>query len=191
MFLKRGKSMSANKMPTTKKIVLSALFIAIGLVLPFLTGQLQQIGNKLLPMHLPVFLCGLVCGWQYGAAVGAIVPILRSLLFGMPIMMPNAVSMAFELCTYGLVAGVVYFAFRKQNVISVYVAIITSMLAGRAVWGVAQTVLLGMKDNPFTMKMFVAGAFVNAVPGIIIQLVLIPAIMAALDRTGVHKYRGR
>lgn len=183
--------MSANKMPTTKKIVLSALFIAIGLVLPFLTGQLQQIGNKLLPMHLPVFLCGLVCGWQYGAAVGAIVPILRSLLFGMPIMMPNAVSMAFELCTYGLVAGVVYFAFRKQSVISVYVAIITSMLAGRAVWGVAQTVLLGMKDNPFTMKMFVAGAFVNAVPGIIIQLVIIPAIMAALDRTGVHKYRGR
>lgn len=174
-----------------KNMVLSALFISIGLVLPFLTGQLQQVGNKLLPMHLPVFLCGLVCGWQYGAAVGATVPILRSLLFGMPIMMPNAVSMAFELCTYGLVAGIVYFTFRKQSVIAVYVSIITSMLAGRVVWGIAQTVLLGMKDNPFTMKMFVTGAFVNAVPGIIIQLVLIPAIIAALDRTGVHKYRGR
>lgn len=182
--------MSNSRFSTTKKLVLSALFIAIGIVLPFLTGQLQQLGNKLLPMHLPVFLCGLVCGWQYGAAVGATVPILRSLLFGMPMMMPNAVSMAFELCTYGLVAGLVYFAFKKQNVIAVYVSIISAMLAGRAVWGVAQTVLLGMKDNPFTMKMFVAGAFVNAVPGIIIQLIIIPAILAALDRTGVHKFRG-
>lgn len=182
--------MSNSRFSTTKKLVLSALFIAIGIVLPFLTGQLQQLGNKLLPMHLPVFLCGLVCGWQYGAAVGATVPILRSLLFGMPMMMPNAVSMAFELCTYGLVAGLVYFAFKKQNVIAVYVSLISAMLAGRAVWGVAQTVLLGMKDNPFTMKMFVAGAFVNAVPGIIIQLIIIPAILAALDRTGVHKFRG-
>lgn len=179
------------KLLTTKKLVLSALFIAIGLLLPFLTGQLQQLGNKLLPMHLPVFLCGLICGWQYGAITGAVVPLLRSLLFGMPIMFPNATSMAFELCTYGLVAGLVYAAFKKQSIIATYISLIVSMLAGRVVWGVVQALLLGMKDNPFTVKMFIAGAFVNAVPGIIIQLVLIPAIMAALDRTGVHKFRGR
>ena len=98
---------------STKKLVLSALFISIGLVLPFLTGQIQQFGNKLLPMHLPVLLCGLICGWQYGAVVGFVLPILRSFLFGMPVMFPNAVSMSFELLTYGLIAGIVYCAFKK------------------------------------------------------------------------------
>ena len=67
-----------------KNLVLAAMFMAIGFVLPFLTGQIPQIGNMLLPMHLPVFLCGLICGWQYGLAVGFILPLIRSLVFGMP-----------------------------------------------------------------------------------------------------------
>ena len=90
---------------TTQKITLSAMFIAIGIVLPFFTGQIRQIGSMLLPMHLPVFLCGLICGWQYGAAAGFILPLLRSFLFGMPPMYPMAAAMSFELATYGLVAG--------------------------------------------------------------------------------------
>ena len=87
-----------------KKITLSAMFLAIGLVLPFLTGQIPEIGSMLLPMHIPVLLCGLICGWQYGGAVGLIVPLLRNLLFGMP-PMPGAVSMAFDLAAYGLIIG--------------------------------------------------------------------------------------
>ena len=82
--------------------------MAIGLLLPFLTGQIQQIGNMLLPMHLPVFLCALICGWQYGVAVGFVLPLLRYLLFGMPPIFPVGVAMAFELATYALVAGLVY-----------------------------------------------------------------------------------
>ena len=47
-------------------LILAALCMALGIVLPFFTGQIPQIGGMLLPMHLPVLLCGLLCGWQYG-----------------------------------------------------------------------------------------------------------------------------
>ena len=92
----------------TRKMTLAALFMALGLVLPFLTGQVPAVGKMLLPMHIPVLLCGFVCGWQYGLLVGCIVPIFRSMLFGMPIMMPTAVGMAFELGMYGLICGLLY-----------------------------------------------------------------------------------
>ena len=76
------------------RLALSALFLAIGFVLPFLTGQIQQVGNMLLPMHLPVLVCGFVCGWPWGLAVGFVLPLLRSLFFGMPPMVPTALAMA-------------------------------------------------------------------------------------------------
>lgn len=85
-------------------LVLAAMFLAIGIVLPFFTGQIPQIGRMLLPMHLPVLLCGLICGWQYGGAVGFVLPILRYALFGMP-PMPNGLAMAFELAAYGIIVG--------------------------------------------------------------------------------------
>ena len=77
-------------------LVLAAMFLALALVLPFLTGQIPQIGGMLLPMHLPVFLCGLICGWRYGAVVGFVAPLMRMALFGMPPLVA-AVAMAFEL----------------------------------------------------------------------------------------------
>ena len=89
--------MSETKKNSLLNLVLSAMFLALGLVLPFLTGQIKEIGNMLLPMHIPVMLCGLVCGPQYGLLVGAITPILRSSLFGMPVMYPHAINMVFEL----------------------------------------------------------------------------------------------
>lgn len=176
-------------MRTVHKLVFSAMFLAIGIVLPFLTGQIQQIGNLLLPMHLPVLLCGLICGWQYGAAVGLITPLLRSLLFSMPPLYPTALSMAVELAVYGLVVGLIYAAFKKQNVLSVYAALLPAMVVGRIVWGAVQAGLLGVQGKAFTLSAFWAGAFINAVPGIILQLVLIPGIMAALHYTGVLRFR--
>ena len=92
----------------TKKLVYSALFLALALVLPFLTGQIQTFGQMLAPMHLPVLLCGFVCGPVWGLAVGAVAPLLRSLLFSMPPMFPTAVAMAFELAAYGLFTGLFY-----------------------------------------------------------------------------------
>ena len=172
----------------TKKLTLSAMFIAIGLVLPIFTGQIPAIGNMLLPMHIPVFLCGLICGWQYGLIVGLVLPLMRTAIFGMPVLFPTAIAMAFELATYGFVSGWIYGHSRWQCVIALYRSIIAAMIAGRAVWGVVQVILLGVSGGAFTWQMFMAGAFLNAVPGIIIQLVLLPTVMVALNRTGLVRF---
>ena len=171
------------KNQNTKKLAYAALFLALCLVLPMLTGQIPQIGSMLLPMHIPVLLCGLV----YGAAVGFVAPLLRSVLFGMPPMYPVAIAMAFELLTYGLVIGLVYRRMAQKGAAGVYAALLTAMAAGRLVWGVAEVVLLGLGGKAFTAQAFLAGALLNAVPGIIVQLVLIPAVMAALQKAGAVK----
>ena len=173
-----------------KNLTVSAMLFALGLVLPFLTGQIPQIGSMLLPMHIPVFLCGLICGWKYGAMVGLLVPVVRSFLFGMPPMFPTATAMAFELCTYGLVAGFVYFRFGYFCMKSLYKAMVIAMVLGRAVWAVAMMVLMGINGGVFTFEMFAAGAFLNAIPGIAVQLVLIPAVMMALGKTKLISFGG-
>lgn len=167
----------------TKKVVLSGMFVAIGLFLPFITGEIPTIGKMLLPMHIPVLLCGLIVGWKYGLAVGIVLPILRSFLFGMPPLYPVAIAMAFEMGTYGFVSGFFYSRSKFQCTKSLYRCIIVAMLAGRLVWAGSEFVLLGIDGNIFTWKMFVSGAFFNAIPGIVLQLILIPTVMIALHRT--------
>lgn len=171
-------------MSKTKKLTVTAMLLALGLVLPFLTGQIPQIGQMLCPMHIPVFLCALICGWPWGLALGFFLPLVRSLLFGMPALFPNAVSMCFELATYGFVAGFLYFWKGWFCLRSCYTALIAAMLAGRVVWGLARWVLLGF-GVAFSWQLFVAGAFLNAIPGIVLHLILIPAVMAALGRAKV------
>ena len=171
-----------------KKLVLSAMFLAAGLVLPFLTGQIPQIGGMLCPMHLPVLLCGLICGWPCGAAVGLVLPLMRHLLFSAPPLL-TAVAMTFELCAYGAIAGLLYARSRRQCVAALYRSLLIAMAGGRLVWAAARVVMTGVAHQPFTWEMFLAGAFFNAVPGIILQLVLIPAVMAALDRAGMVRFR--
>ena len=165
----------------TKRLVLAALFLALGLLMPFLTGQIPNLGSKLLPMHLPVLICGFVCGWPTGLVVGLITPVFRSLIVGMPPLFPTAVVMSFELAAYGFATGWFRRLFPKTGVF-VYLTLILSMLLGRVVWGVASMLILGFAGRGFTWKAFMAGAFVNALPGIILQLVLIPIIIIALDR---------
>ena len=180
--------MSTKRKNQLVNLTLSAMFLAIGLLLPLLTGQIKQIGNMLLPMHIPVLLCGLICGWQYGLGVGIVVPLLRSAIFGMPILFPTAVAMSFELATYGFVVGFLYFHSRWKCVIALYRCMIIAMLSGRVVWGIVQVCLLGLGENGFTFSAFIAGAFFNAIPGIILQLILIPSIMIALNRTGLVRF---
>ena len=146
-----------------------------------LTGRIPQIGSMLLPMHIPVLLCGLVCGWQYGAVVGFVAPLLRSVLFGMPPMYPIAIAMAFELATYGAVAG---FMYRKvqHTLPMIYATLVTSMVAGRLVWGAVRFVLAGLSGSSFPFSAFLSGAVLTAVPGIVAQLILIPLIVAALQK---------
>lgn len=169
---------------STKQLTVSALFFALGLVLPFLTGQVPQIGNMLLPMHFPVFLCAFLCGWQYALFLGFLLPICRSMIFGMPHMFPVAIAMAFELAAYGLIAGLVYGRSKQKSTASLYVALISAMILGRVVWGIVEVLLLGIGENAFTWQMFLSGALLEAIPGIILQLILIPCILVALRRSG-------
>lgn len=168
----------------TLKLVLSAGFLALGLILPFFTAQIREIGNMLLPMHIPVLICGFVCGWQYGLAVGFITPLLRSMVFGMPPMFPTATAMAFELASYGAVSGLLYRALPKKNV-SVYISLIGAMIVGRLIWGLINVPIYGIAGKAYSWQIFMGGAFLNAIPGIILQLVMIPIIIIALQRAGI------
>lgn len=168
-----------------RKSVFAAAFLAVGLILPFITMQIPAIGNMLSPMHIPVLLCGFILGWQYGLLVGFITPLLRCALFGMPQLLPNAVCMAFELAVYGLVSGFLSQRLAKRDLKSLYLSLIVSMLAGRAVWGLASLIVFSLMGNAFTWKLFFMGAFVNAIPGIIIQLIIIPLLVNQLEASGV------
>ena len=157
-----------------KKMTYSALFLAIALVLPFITGQIPEIGAMLCPMHIPALLCGFMCGWPWGLAVG---------LIGMPAMFPSAVGMAFELAVYGMMSGLLYRLLAKKKW-AVYASLLIAMIAGRIVWGTVRMILAGAAGLKFTWAMFQAGAFTNAVPGIILQIILIPILVIALNKAG-------
>ena len=172
-----------NARQTTKNFVLAAMFMALGLVLPFLTGQIQQIGNMLLPMHLPVLVCGLICGWQYGAVVGFVLPLLRFVLFGMPPIYPMGVSMAFELAVYGTMTGFLYRRLAR-NISGIYLSLVGAMVAGRVVWGIVKALMTLTGNSTFTFAAFISGALTTAIPGILLQLVLVPAIICALQKSG-------
>lgn len=171
------------------KMVLSALFLAMAYVLPFLTGQIPEIGAMLCPMHLPVLLCGFFCGPVWGAVVGAIAPIFRSMLTaGFPPMFPTAVCMAFELAAYGSAAGLMHKVLPKKKPF-VYCSLVTAMIAGRLVWGAAMFVCLGASGGTFTFAAFLAGAVTNALPGIVLQIVLVPVIVMLLDNPKILRLR--
>ncbi len=165
-------------------LVLSAMFLALAFVMPFLTGQIPRIGSMLCPMHFPVILCGFVCGGPWGLVVGFIAPLLRSLTLGMPPLFPTAFSMAFELAVYGLMSGVLYRALPKKK-ISIYISLVLSMIAGRLVWGAVQFCCMGLDATKFGFSAFWAGAVVNAVSGIVLQIVLIPVIVMLFEKTKI------
>lgn len=163
------------------KLTLSAMFLALAFVMPFLTGQIPQIGSMLCPMHIPVLLCGFFCGAPCGLAVGFVAPLLRSFVLGMPPMFPTAFCMAFELATYGLVAGYLHNKLPK-NKVNVYVSLLCAMIIGRVVWGVVMFCCMGLDTSKFGFGAFLGGAVLNAVPGIVVQIVLIPILVIALEK---------
>ena len=173
-----------NRNLSLKKIVTSGVCLALCLLLPFLTGQIPQVGSMLCPMHIPVLICGLICGWPYGLVVGLIAPFFRSLLFGMPPLFPTATAMAFELAAYGAMSGILYKLFPKK-LSFLYTSLIGAMLSGRIIWGIAMVVLMGITGDGFTFAAFIAGAFTNAIPGIICHILIIPPIVLGLKKSGL------
>ena len=159
----------------------SAICLALCMVLPFLTGQIPSIGSAISPMHIPVLLAGFLCGPWWALAVGAVAPVLRFALFGMPPLFPTGLAMCFELAAYGLVSGLLYQRLPKKTG-NIYVSLVAAMLIGRVIWGIVMVILMGLSGSRFTWGAFAAGAFLNAVPGIIIHILLIPVIVMALRR---------
>lgn len=168
-------------------MILAALFLALAYIMPFLTGQIPDIGAMLCPMHIPVLLCGFVCGWPWGLLVGFIAPLLRSFLTGgFPPIFPTAVAMAFELAAYGAVTGLMHKLLPKKKPF-IYCSLLTAMAAGRVVWGIATAICLGISGKAFGIEAFFAGAIVNAIPGIVLQIVLVPIIVMIIEKIAYKK----
>lgn len=158
------------------KMVLAAMFLALAYVMPFLTGQIPEIGAMLCPLHIPVLLCGFICGWPWGLLVGFIAPLFRSVTLGMPPLFPKAICMAFELATYGAVSGLMHKLLPRKKPY-IYISLLIAMIIGRLVWGVAMYVCMGINGGNFTFATFMSGAVVNAIPGIVVQIVVIPVVV--------------
>ena len=164
-----------------RNLCLSAVCLALCMILPFLTGQIPQIGSALSPMHIPVLMCGLLCGWPYGLVIGFIAPLLRFLVFGMPPLMPTGLAMMFELAAYGAISGLLLKLFPRR-LHFLYASLIGAMLGGRIIWGLARYIL-GLAVGPaFTFSAFLTGAFISAVPGIICHILLIPPVVIGVRR---------
>ena len=161
-------------------MIIAALFLALSYVMPFMTGQIPEIGSMLCPLHIPTLLCGFICGPLWGLAVGLIAPLLRSLTLGMPPLFPAAVCMTFELAAYGCTAGIMHRILPKKKPY-IYCSLITAMTVGRLIWGAAMLVCLGLGGSAFTLSAFLGGAILDAIPGIILQIAVIPPLVMVLD----------
>lgn len=170
-----------NKSNRIRKTAYAAVCLALCMVLPLLIGNIPEIGKMLSPMHIPVYLCGFMCGGFWGLIVGFIAPLIRGAVFGMPVLVPGGISMAFELATYGILSGILYRVFPKK-LPYIYVNLFVCMICGRIVWGIVRFLISGVTQTDFTFAMFIAGGITNAVPGIILQLIIIPVIVMALER---------
>lgn len=176
--------MNRTKTTTLRRhLVYAAVCLALCMLLPLLTGQIPQIGSALSPMHIPVLLAGFLCGPWWALAVGFVAPMLRHVWMGMPPLI-TAIAMSFELAAYGLFSGLLYRLLPKKTV-NIYVSLIGAMILGRIVWGIAMVVISGVTGSAFTWSAFMAGALLNAVPGIILHIVLIPILVMALKRAKV------
>lgn len=163
------------------RVAYAAMCLALALVLPLLTMNDITLGNLFSLMHIPVLLCGFLCGWQYGAVVGFVAPLLRFLIFGRPPIL-TAVPMAFELLVYGLIVGIMYKALPKKSGY-IYVTLITSMIAGRIAGGVAKLAMLGLGYlESFTLSAWFTSYFAQAVPAIVLHIVLVPLVVMALEK---------
>ena len=162
------------------KMILAALFLALAYVMPFITGQIPEIGAMLCPMHLPVLLCGFLCGPVWGGIVGITAPLLRSFTLGMPPLFPTAVCMAFELAAYGVIAGMMHRMLPRKKPY-IYCSLLTAMIAGRLVWGAAMFLCMNATGGSFPFAAFLAGAVTNAIPGIAAQIILVPMLVMLLE----------
>ena len=171
-----------------KKITFGAVALALFIVLPFVTGGIPEIGGMLSPMHIPALLSGALLGPWIGSLISFVAPIIRSLIFGSPILYPRALSMAFELATYAMCFGVMLKVLPKK-IYCIYASLGIAMVSGRIVGGITKVFFLAFGAiNNYGWKLFFVGYFVDTLPGIVLQLILIPPVLLALERAKLYDY---
>ena len=167
-------------MNKTKELTVSSMCLALGVILPQAFHTIPNAGSILLPMHIPVLLCGFICGPTYGLIVGVLTPILSHLIFSMP---PAAMlgQMVIELAMYGLMTGLLNKTLNiKNELIKYYVVLILSMIIGRVFYGIVNA--LFFKAGSYSLSIWLSTAFVSAIPGIIIQLAIVPSLVKAIKK---------
>ena len=166
------------KMSPVKKSIITAVCIALCVVLPQAFHAIPNAGSIYCPMHIPVLLCGLICGWQYGLLCGIAGPLVSALITGMP---PAAVlpGMLVECAAYGALTGLMMQLVQTKKVYpDLYISLLVAMLGGRIISGIAKALIFSA--GSYSMTAWVTGSFVTSLPGIIVHLVLIPSIVYAL-----------
>ncbi len=170
-------------MNNVKSLIFTALGIAIGIVLPFAFHAVPNGGRVFLPMHIPVLICGLVCSWKYGAICGIVAPLLSSLFTGMPAVAVLP-SMLFELATYGLLSGILISVIKTKNrYLNISLSLIGAMIGGRIVAGLLNSLIFSV--GTYSAEIWISASFITALPGIIIQLALIPTLVFSLEKSRV------
>lgn len=165
-------------------MVLSSLMLALCYILPNFTGNIPVIGSMLLPMHLPVFLCGFLCGPYWSALVGFIAPVSRSVFLTMP-PMAVAIPMGFEMAVYGFSSGFLFQLCKKKDMPqmkSIYFSLVTAMVLGRVVYGAIKAAMTFGTADAYTFSAFIAGTVTSGIPGILLQLVMVPAVVLAVEK---------
>lgn len=170
------------KQNQVRLMVTAALCTAIGIALPQAVHAIPNAGSVFLPMHIPILVCGLICGWRYGVLSGFLTPFLSFLITGMP-PMAYLPAMICELAVYGLVTGLMAKRFNGKGLAGYYLSLITAMLAGRLVMGAVNAMVF--QAGRYSLMVFLTAAFVTALPGIVIQLLVIPALVMMLRKSGV------
>lgn len=169
-----------------KNMTMAAVCVALCVVLPIAFHSIPDAGSVFLPMHIPVLICGMICGWPYGFLCGLVGPLLSSALTGMP---PIAFlpAMMVECATYGMVSGLMLkYVHTRRIYADLYIALVTAMLAGRVVSGIAKTLIF---TPGLAMSAWITASFVTALPGILIQLVFLPGVVFTLMKAKVIPLR--
>lgn len=165
-----------------KKLSLLAICIALCTVLPLAFHMIPNGGNVFLPMHIPVLLCGLTCGWLAGFICGLIGSLLSSLLTSMPTLAYLPFMMV-ECATYGCISALMLNTIKTSNEKSnLYLSLIIAMISGRIVSGIVKAIVYG---SSYTFSAWLTASFVTAIPGIIIQLILVPSVIYLLRKSNI------
>lgn len=160
---------------STRDLIMSGLFVAIGVLLPMVFHSFNMLGKIFLPMHIPVLVAGFFLPPVVALAVGMIVPLLSSVLTGMPLLFPMAIIMMFELGAYGFLV-----AWMKEKVSSTYIVLGSAMLAGRVIAGLVVFVLSTCFGVKLNAMLFIKGAILTGLPGIVVQLLMVPIVVKGI-----------